>query len=138
MTKNLRNAAVWLGLVVLLSWLAVAAGCQSLSSAQLPIQFATVKYIEETGTPAQAVIDHVERARQLLERDTTVSAQGLAEEVLGAVDTGQLTASEKLLLTALIASAQDSIRQTNLIEPDTRLSILLVLGWIEQAARMAL
>lgn len=113
-------------------------GCESLSSAKLPIQYATVRYIEESSTPAQAIIDHVERARLLLDRDSDVTAERLADEILGAIDTGQLTPSERILLTALIAGAQDAIRETQLIEPDTRLSILLVLGWIEQAARLAL
>lgn len=129
----------WIGVVLMAIVLLFMVGCSSLgNNAQLPIQFATLKYIEQTGTEAQTVIDHVERIRALVDRDSTVTPDQIAAQILDAVDTRQLTPSETLLLTALITSAQDAIQEVNLIEPDTRLSILQVLGWVEAAARMAL
>lgn len=105
--------------------------------AQIATQYATLKVLEEANdiTP-NGVIRYVETARALVDQDTAIDPTRIAAELLRALDAEDLSPADRILAQALVLQIQAQFQELDLMDPATRLSLLTVLGWIEQAARM--
>lgn len=118
------------------------AGCTSIESddatARLTTQYATLRLIEQSSDiTASGVIAHVERVRAIVQHDSLVSTAALVEQVMAGINTESLAPSDRLLLLALIEYAAAHLEEVSLVSDDRMLSVLTLLTWIEQAARMA-
>lgn len=105
--------------------------------AQIAVQYATAKTLEQSDdiTP-DGVIRYVETARALVDQDTAIDPTRIAAELLRALDAEDLSPADRILAQALVLQIQAQFQELDLMDPATRLSLLTVLGWIEQAARM--
>lgn len=126
---------------LLLAATLVVAGCNSLTEQdrmRLPTQYATMKVIEQSDDiTAEGVLRYTELARTIVARDVQINAQDLVQEILEALDAEKLSPSDRFLVVSLVQQIEIEAQSLNLIQPDTRLSLLEVIDWIEQAARMA-
>lgn len=126
---------------LLLAATLVVAGCNSLTEQdrmRLPTQYATMKVIEQSDDiTAEGVLRYTELARMIVASDVEINAQALVQEILEALDAEKLSPSDRFLVVSLVQQIEIEAQSLNLIQPDTRLSLLEVIGWIEQAARMA-
>lgn len=138
MRTHARTLLHTLVIAVAAAWVA---GCTSMTaedSMRLPTQYATLKLIEQSGdVTATGVLRYVDLARTLVDQDITINAHALAAEILLALQAETLAPSDRFLIVALVQQIEIEAESLNLIRPDTRMSLLEILTWIEQAARMA-
>lgn len=135
--KGVLYAAIFVATFALV---AALPGCATVSDAstKLPVQYATLKLIEQSDQIGPSdVISHVRRVRALTAQDTELSTADLVTQVLAGIDTDALEVSDRLLLMALVGYVADSLGEVNLISSDHKLSLLTLLDWVEQAARLA-
>lgn len=117
-------------------------GCQTLaereSTARLSVQVATIKVIEQSADISGAdVIHHAEAAREVLKGDVTLAH--LVESVRGRIGWERLDAADRLLLDAVLLEAEARLQARigdGLIAEDARVTVVTLLDWIVQAARM--
>jgi hypothetical protein len=117
------------------------ASCVSTPSsplAQIAVQYATAKTIEQSDTITPAgVIRYVGIARGLLDDDVVLDPAKIADGILQALDAEQLSPADRVLAQALVLQIQAQFNELNLLDPATRVTLLAVLDWIELAARMS-
>lgn len=134
MKKRIKSLAI-------VAAVAMLAACGSLTEQdrmRLPTQYATMKVIEQSDDiTAEGVLRYTELARMIVARDVQINAQSLVQEILEALDAEKLSPSDRFLVVSLVQQIEIEAQSLNLIQPDTRLSLLEVIDWIEQAARMA-
>lgn len=117
---------------------ALLAGCGTLSSnpgaAQVPVQYATLKVIQQSEDVTKAdVIEHVQRARSVLQSSESVSVDSLVSEV----DLSGLAPEDRLLINALLSQIEYAASDVDVVGEERRVRIMTLLNWIEQAARYA-
>lgn len=110
-------------------------------AAQLTVQYATVKVIENSGDiTREDVLKRVSEARELVEGGPEVTLQRLAEEVRNNINWERLDSADQLLLNAVLAEAEARLRERigeGIIEAEDRVALLTLFDWIEQAAVLA-
>lgn len=132
------NAVVLVLMVALLLLMVSCAGLTEADRARLPIQYGTMKVIGQSdAVTADGVIRYTTLARELIDRDVSINTTALASEIVQALGAERLSPTDLFLVTALVQQIEVEMQSLNLIQPDVRLSLLEVLGWIEQAARMS-
>lgn len=106
--------------------------------AMIAVQYATAKTIESSDTiTADGVLRYVELARGLVDDDAVLDPAKIADEILRAVDSESLSPSDRVLVQALVLQIQAQFTELDLLDPSTRVTLLVVLDWIEQAARLS-
>lgn len=142
--------------MLLWSLLAFAAlsGCTTRSTststvtARVAIQYATLRLIEDSDDiTADGVVRHVQIVRSMLAENGTMPASAIAAKVLQSTDIAKLDAPDRLLVETLVLQVQSVYESVESgatgnsaslpVDADTRTSLMLVLAWIEQAARSA-
>lgn len=131
--------------LMLMAVLALTAGCAALqerdTGAQLTVQYATLKVIEQSDdVTAEGVIEHVQRARALVDEDPDVTLGQLAEEVRSEIPWSRLSLADRMLLDAVLLEAEERLRQRigdGLLDEDARVAVTVLFDWIERAASMA-
>lgn len=107
------------------------------AATQLTVQYATAKLITQSDrVTSDRVLLHVERVRELVDGDMELTTADLVAQVIAGIDTDRLDDADRLLLMALIGQVADSLGELNLISEEHRLTLLTLLDWIEQAARL--
>jgi hypothetical protein len=106
--------------------------------ARIAVQFGTLKAIEQSESiNAEGVLRYTAFARGLVENDVVLDPAKIATEILNAIDTENLSPSDRLLAQTLVLQIQVQFEELDLLDPSTRVTLLSVLEWIEQAARLS-
>ena len=112
-------------------------GCAAIQdnpmSAKLPVQYATLKVIESDDVSRNDVLEHVERARDLLNATQDVSVTDLT----ATVDLSGLDAADRLLVASLLAQIEHAALDVDVVGEDRLVRLNTLLDWIEQAASYA-
>lgn len=129
-------------LTLLLLLCVALCGCANvnlnLDPAQLPVQYATMKAIQQSSDiSAEDVVAHVGTLKAVLERDPDMSLQQLAQQALAAGLAAGLSPADQLLLQTLISTVEVSLAEVNLVDDARRLKAVQVLGWVADAAKMS-
>lgn len=120
-------------------------GCATLQNgdyrAQLPVQYATMKLIEESDSiNSEGVIAAVNRTRSLMEVDAELELGFLADNVRSSIDWQSLAPSDRLLINALISEIEAALDRRYDIEgqlpEDAKIRLSTLLDYIEEAAHM--
>lgn len=99
---------------------------------RLVVQYATLKLIEQSDTvTAATIIEHVDRAQELLDSEQVVSLDTL----IARVDLTGLDPSDRLLVSALFANIESAAIETP--ESDRLVRLREVTEWVRQAAGYA-
>ena len=119
-------------------------GCAAMSGsggaqAELPVKYATAKVIENSSDiTAESVLERVESARSMVERDELVSIDALAADVRSSIDFESMAPSDAVLVEALLSRIEarlDDYDQN--IPPDERnVRLLTLLDWVESVATL--
>lgn len=122
----------------LLGCVAGSAMSNNSAMAQIAVQYATAKVIEQSDaiTP-EGVIAYVELARTIAGDDVALDPAKIAEQILQALDAQALSPADRVLASALVMQIQAQFTELDLLDPTTRVTLLAVLDWIEQAARLS-
>lgn len=136
MRTNCTGAFALILAVVLAAFLPA---CSSLDDAnsKLPIQYATLKLIEQSELTGNDVLTHVAAVRGAIAEDPSVTLQALIQEAGRAALMAGLSPADQLALNYLLGLIQVSLDDLNLIDETQRLQAVTVLDWVEQAARMS-
>lgn len=142
MTKNLAHRIVYsLMAISLLAVVFGLVGCATPSQtglAQIATQYAVAKTIEESDTiTSDGVIRYVELARDLIDQDVVLDPAKVADSILNELEGTHLSPADRVLAVALVMQIQAQFEELDLLDPPTRVTLLQVLGWIEQAARLS-
>lgn len=119
----------------------VAQALKQSPTAELTVKYATLKIIEQSSdvTP-ERVIKNVQAARELLQRDASISIAGLSVAVRKNIRWERLKTADALLLDQLLSEAERRLTERvgdGLLDHDHRVLVSEVLSWIEAAANMA-
>lgn len=119
-------------------------GCASINtesaSARLTVQYAVLKYIKEDTQKAERVVIHVDRAIALVEGNEVISVSDIVTKIRASINWKRLDPADLLLLDALLLQLEDSLKKRigdGRINPEGRVELITVLGWIKNAALMA-
>jgi hypothetical protein len=127
------------------------AGCASTSpsnsiTARVAIQYATLRLIEDSdGITADGVINHVQIVRGMLAENSVMPVSDIAARILQSTDIARLDPPDRLLVETLVLQVQAVAESAESgatgnsasmpVDANTRTSLMMVLAWIEQAAR---
>lgn len=126
---------------LMLMMTACAAVDVSGGSARVPVQFATLKAIEESNSfTARDVLNHTERVRQIVATDAELNITALIQSTIEQVGLERFDASDRLLLMILFNNIEQAVAD---VRPDMPLNerqvrLLMLLDWIDDAARLYL
>jgi hypothetical protein len=105
---------------------------------RLPIQYATLKIIEQSDDiTADGVLRYVYRARELANLAVEINVQAIVKELMAELLDEKLSPADQFLVQALIQQIDYEITNLRLVRPESTLTILDVLVWVEQAAIMS-
>lgn len=133
----------------LLCLMLLMTGCAAVdlqeSSARVPVQYATLKVIEDSDSiAARDVLQHTERVRQVIvshvaETNTEINVTRLVEETISRIGLDSLDASDRLLLMILFNNIEQAVIDVRPDMPlgEQKIRLLTLLDWIDQAARLA-
>jgi hypothetical protein len=115
---------------------AILSGCATPGAPQLPVQFATLKLIENNNVSATEVIQRVALVRTVLDDTQTLALGELGNHVRHLVGYHTLSPADRLLVDALLGDVHHrlAIGLDVPLSAQHRALILTVLDWIEQAA----
>lgn len=117
-------------------------GCSSIgqsSSNELLVQYATIKFINNSDTPiktAQRIIEISSSAKTLFDR-STLSIDEIEKLIRQKIKWHELSAEDVLLANALILKVKDEMTATESISIEQSVTGSIVLTWIISGARMA-
>lgn len=134
----LRTIAIAAALAAAMSLSGCAGMLENAGSTKLPVQYATLKVIEDSDSiTGQDVVERVEELRTLVEDNATISIDRLVAEVRGPIDFDALAPSDRLLVEALISQIEYAARDIDLVGEARQVKLLTLLDWVEQAAGYA-
>lgn len=110
------------------------------SSARVPVQYATLKVIEDSDSiAARDVLQHTERVRQVVVNDAEINVIQLVDNTIDLIDIDSFEASDRLLLLILFNNIQQAVIDVRPDMPlgEQKIRLLTLLDWIDQAARLA-
>lgn len=110
------------------------------SSARVPVQYATLKVIEDSDSiAARDVLQHTERVRQVVVNDAEINISQLVDNTIDLIGIDSFEASDRLLLMILFNNIQQAVIDVRPDMPlqEQRVRLLTLLDWIDQAARLA-
>ncbi len=110
------------------------------SSARVPVQYATLKVIEDSDSiAARDVLQHTERVRQVVVNDAEINVTQLVDNTIELIGIDSFEASDRLLLLILFNNIQQAVNDVRPGMPlqEQRVRLLTLLDWIDQAARLA-
>lgn len=127
---------VMIGILSLIIFLVQGcAGISELSTARLPIQYATIKVIQDSeGITSSGVVRYVSHARALIDRDVQINAKYISAEIVDALQSEELSPADQFLAEQLILQIEIQLEDLNLLDNSVRLSLLDILDWVEEAA----
>lgn len=103
---------------------------------QLPIQYATLKLIEQADdVNAEVVLARVTTMRRSLENNQLITVRELVQDNLRWEN---LDPSDRLLINRLTDNIEQAIADLNLLGDERRLRLGTYLDWIEEAAMLAI
>lgn len=118
-------------------------GCAAIdvgeSGYRVPVQFATMKVIEDSQTiTARSVLEHTNRVRGIITTEDQINITTLVDNTIDLIGLENLDASDRLLLTILFNNIEQAVAD---VRPDIpleqqRLRLLTLLDWIDDAARL--
>lgn len=118
-------------------------GCAAIDVAgsryRVPVQFATMKVIEDSQTiTARSVLAHTNRVRGIITTEDQINITTLVDNTIDLIGLENLDASDRLLLTILFNNIEQAVAD---VRPDIpleqqRLRLLTLLDWIDDAARL--
>lgn len=131
---------------LMLMMTACAAVDVSGGSARVPVQFATLKAIEESNSfTARDVLNHTERVRQIVvahvaETNTSLNLTALLQGTIEQIGLERFDAADRLLLMILFNNIEQAVVQ---VRPDLpvheqQIKLFVLLDWIDDAARLYL
>lgn len=140
--KKVRPMKKLFLILMLLPVFSMVSGCASFSqsdSAEVVVQYATIKFINKDADPitrAHKVIDIATEARTYFDSETLPIAQ-VESLIREKIDWAKLDLADKILVDALIDKVMDEVEGAGSIPEDKRVSGSKVLGWIIDGARLA-
>lgn len=126
---------------LMLMMTACAAVDVSVGSARVPVQFATLKAIEESSSfTARDVLNHTARVRQIVATDAELNITALLQSTIEQIGLERFDASDRLLLMILFNNIEQAVVD---VRPDMPLNerqvrLITLLDWIDDAARLYL
>lgn len=122
----------------------VMTGCAALESvssgSRVPVQYATLKVIEDSSTiTGRDVLMHTQRVRQLVSGNAELNLSSLLESTVERINLDSFDASDRLLLMILLNNIEQALSDVHPdMPPDQqRIRLFTLLDWIDQAARLA-
>lgn len=107
-------------------------------AAQLVVQQSTLRVIDEDPDKAQRVAAVVEEVRIYVEDE--FATLGLIEQAVRAqIEWDRLTLADQILIDAVLSEARTELERrfgAGLLDPNSRASVMTVLDWVEQSARL--
>lgn len=110
------------------------------SSARVPVQYATLKVIEDSDSiAARDVLQHTERVRRVVVNNAEINITQLVDNTMELIGIDSFEASDQLLLMILFNNIQQAVNDVRPGMPlqEQRVRLLTLLEWIDQAARLA-
>lgn len=110
------------------------------SSARVPVQYATLKVIEDSDSiAARDVLQHTERVRRVVVNDAEINVTKLVDNTIELIGIDSFEASDRLLLLILFNNIQQAVIDVRPDMPlgEQKIRLLTLLDWIDQAARLA-
>ncbi len=110
------------------------------SSARVPVQYATLKVIEDSDSiAARDVLQHTERVRQVVVNDAEINVTQLVDNTINLIGIDSFEASDRMLLLILFNNIQQAVIDVRPDMPlgEQKIRLLTLLDWIDQAARLA-
>lgn len=110
------------------------------SSARVPVQYATLKVIEDSDSiAARDVLQHTKRVRRVVVNDAEINVTQLVDNTIDLIGIDSFEASDRLLLLILFNNIQQAVIDVRPDMPlqEQRVRLLTLLDWIDQAARLA-
>lgn len=124
-------------LILSLTMLALCA-CASLDitgGSKIPVQYATLKAIDASeNITANGILEHTQRARELLDSDAKVSLNDL----LATVALEKLAPADRLLVGALFLQIENAVNDIEVTPVEKLVKLRTLLDWIDDAARLSL
>lgn len=125
--------------ILILVLMLMVSGCVSLPSDSFAVQYATIKLIEESEVEASSVMETTDRVREIVEEDEELSMLSLASGFRESVDLSSLSASDRLLVDAVISRIQDTISKgvdsrESFFGTEQKITVLRLLDSIDEAA----
>lgn len=125
--------------ILILVLMLMVSGCVSLPSDSFAVQYATIKLIEESEVKASSIMETTDRVREIVEEDGDLSMLSLASGFRESVDLSSLSASDRLLVNAVISRIQDTISKEvdsreSFFRTEQKITVLRLLDSIDEAA----
>lgn len=124
--------------MILFISLAIMAGCAALqvgSGSKIPVQYATLKAIDGSeNITASGVLEHTQKVREMLDSDASVSLNDL----LATVALEKLDPADRLLVSALFLQIENAVNDVEVAPIERLVKLHTLLGWIDDAARLAI
>ena len=110
------------------------------TSTQLVVQYATIKLIDQSSAVSSSdVLEHVGRVKAVIDRESATTVAALIQEAESHIPWNKIDRADQLLVRALIVAVSDELEDRvgdGTLDPEHQLTVLAMLNWIEQAARM--
>lgn len=126
-------------LMLALSVLVSCAGITNSSSAELVVQYATIKFINSDAAPvarAKKVLEIASEAKTFFDNDTLPLDQ-IEELIRSKIKWSELDPADTLLANALITRVTDEVNSVDGLPEERRVSGSKVLSWIITGAKLA-
>jgi hypothetical protein len=129
-------------LVFALILLVGLSGCSVLNTVahsenQLAIQYATFKVLKRDDVSSERLSQLISTAKTYVSDSESVTINALVSEARRQLYDSSISVSDQMLIEAILARAQERLEARlgyNTLDPDQRVELLTVLGWIESAA----
>jgi uncharacterized lipoprotein YajG len=127
-------------IAIMIAAILVLSGCATTPDdrLRLPVMYGTLKLIENSeDVTAAGVLRYTDRARELINLNAEIDVRYIAEQLLAELMHEQLSPADRFLVQALIEQIDTEFTSLKLRVPDSALTLLDVVVWIEQAAKMS-